>query len=86
MSTIAVQLELPETVYQELQKKAEETKKPVPQIIGEAVLEYLEREAKLEQGRALLRALPHQIAEMAKDLNMPSDLAENHDEYLYRRT
>lgn len=82
MSTIALQLELPESAFQELQRKAAEANKSVPQYALELMLASLERQAKLEQGRALLRALPRQVTEEAKDLNLPSDLAEKHDEYL----
>lgn len=82
MSTIAIQLELPESTFQELQKKAAEANKPLPQFALELMLASLERPAKLDQGRALLRALPRQVAEEAKDLDLPGDLAEKHDDYL----
>ena len=80
MSDIALELKLPETAFEALEKKAKETHKTVPQLLVEVTLDYLDREAKLATGRAMLRALPKQGAKKAD--SAPNDLAEKHDEYL----
>jgi hypothetical protein len=80
MSDIALELKLPETAFEALEKKAKETHKTVSQLVTEVTLNYLERETRLAAGRAMLRALPKQGAKKADAA--PKDLAEKHDEYL----
>lgn len=84
MSDIALELKLPETAFEALQKKAQETHKTVPQLLVEVALDYLDKQAKLAAGRAMLRALPKQGAKKSDDA--PHDLAEKHDEYLFKAT
>ncbi len=80
MSDVALELRLPETAFQLLQKRAEEEHKSVPQFLVEITLDYLDREARLAIGRAMLRKLPQQGAE--KSDRAPDDLADRHNEYL----
>ncbi len=79
MSDIALELKLPETAFEALEKKAKETHQTVPQLLVEVALDYLDREAKLATGRAMLRALPQQGIKKAD--SAPKDLAKKHDEY-----
>ncbi|MEK7439398.1 MAG: hypothetical protein AAB571_11190 [Chloroflexota bacterium] len=80
MNEIALQLNLPPKTFQALQAKASERKMAVEKFILEIALDYLDREAKLATGRAMLRALPRP----AKPRTAPSDLAAKHDDYLMK--
>ncbi len=80
MNDIALQLNLPSKTFQALQAKASERRMAVEKFILEIALEYLDREAKLATGRAMLRALPRPTQPRIA----PSDLAAKHDDYLMK--
>jgi len=80
MNDIALQLTLPQDTFRALQDRAEAHHLTVPQFLVEIAKDYLEREARLAAGRAMLRALPHR----APASNAPRDLAAKHDDYLTR--
>lgn len=84
MTTIALQLDLPESAFAELKQKASDAHKPLPEFALEMLLKTLEHEAQLAKGRALLRTLVHETTQETQTLNLPNDLAENHDQYLYQ--
>lgn len=58
MNTITLELDLPETVYQQLEKQSQQVRKTTIQIAVEAIMDYLQRETKLAVGREMLLRLP----------------------------
>ena len=81
MNTITLELDLPEAVYQQLEKQSQQIRKPTIQIAIEAIMDYLQREAKLAVGREMLLRLPDDA--QRHDDTSPHDLATRHDDYLY---
>jgi hypothetical protein len=81
MNTTTLKLDLPEAVYEQLEKQPPQIRKTAIQLAIEAIAEYLEQEAKLVAGREMLLRLPEE-AQQHSD-KPPHDLAAHHDDYLY---
>jgi hypothetical protein len=83
ISTVAsIQLDMPETLYQQWHQQSAEVRTAATQAAIEAISNILTEEAKLAEGRALLQRLPKE-AEQFQD-TPPHDLASKHDDYLLR--
>lgn len=79
MSDVVVALELSTAEYEKLLAVARARQEPVQKLAQSALLEWLETQERLEQGRALMR-------EMGKGYaagEFPHDGACRHDAYLY---
>lgn len=83
MGQKTLELDLPEPVYQRFEKQPPQVRQVAIQLAIEAIEAYLEREARLEAGREMLRRLPEK-AKKYKGTG-PSDLASRHDDYIYGR-
>ena len=81
MSTTTLELDLPEAIYQQLERQSPQIRKTAIQLAIEAIANYVEQEAKLAAGRELLIRLPEE-AQQYND-TPPHDLAARHDDYLY---
>jgi hypothetical protein len=81
MNTSIVKLDLPETIYQLLEKQPLQVREMAIQHAVDAIASYLEQEAKLAAGREMLLRLPQEAQKYADA--PPSDLSSNHDDYLY---
>jgi hypothetical protein len=81
MNTTTLELDLPEAIYQQLERQPSQIRETAMQLAIEAIADYVEREAKLAAGREMLLRL----AEEAQQYNdkPPHDLAARHDDYLY---
>ena len=81
MSTTTLELDLPEAIYQQLERQPPQIRKTAIQLAIEAIANYVEQEAKLAAGLELLIRLPEE-AQQYND-TPPHDLAARHDDYLY---
>ena len=81
VSTTTLELDLPEAIYQQLERQPPQIRKTAIQLAIEAIANYVEQEAKLAAGRELLIRLPEE-AQQYND-TPPHDLAARHDDYLY---
>ena len=81
MNTITLELDLPEAIYQQLEEQSQQVRKTTIQIAIEAIMDYLQREAKIASGREMLLRLPDEAKR--HDDTLPHDLAARHDDYLY---
>lgn len=81
MSTTTLELELPEPIYQRLEKQPPQIRKTAVRLAIEAIADYLEQEAKLAAGREMLLRLSEEAQQY--DDTPPHDLAARHDDYLY---
>ena len=81
MSTIAVELRLPSQQYEQLRSEAQVRDLSVSEIVRAAIEEWLKRQARLAQGRELMRELGQGLGESSAHY----DVARAHDTYLYIR-
>jgi Arc/MetJ-type ribon-helix-helix transcriptional regulator len=81
MNEIAIELKLPSQHYQALTDVAQSRERSVAELVQSAVVEWLERQARLEHARALMRELGQGLSEGES----PHDVARHHDAYLYAR-
>lgn len=81
MDTMAIALRLPPSQYDRLVKAAEARRVPVDEMAQTALIEWLERQARLERARLLMRELGRGLDEGPS----PHDAARNHDAHLYSR-
>ncbi len=79
METTTLQLEIPVSQYKLLEEIASQSRKLVNDVLTSVVSEWLEREARLLEGRKLMLKLGEGLAEGKP----PHDAARNHDVYLY---
>jgi hypothetical protein len=81
MSETVVVLELSPAEYEKLVAVARARQEPVQKLAQSALLEWLEIQERLEQGRTLMREMGQGYA----DGTSPHDGARHHDAYLYPR-
>jgi hypothetical protein len=81
MNTTTLELDLPEAIYEQLEKQPPQIREAAIQLAVEAIADYVEKEAKLAAGREMLLRLPEE-AQQYND-TPPHDLATRHDDYLY---
>ncbi|TEU11634.1 MAG: hypothetical protein E3J21_23140 [Anaerolineales bacterium] len=81
MNTTTLELDLPEAIYQQLERQPPQIRKTAIQLAIEAIADYVEQEAKLAAGREMLLRLPEEAQQY--DDTPPHDLAARHDDYLY---
>jgi len=81
MNAVTLELDLPEAIYQQLEKQPPQIRKTAIQFAIEAIAAYLEQEAKVAAGREMLLRLPEEAQQY--DDTPPHDLATRHDDYLY---
>jgi hypothetical protein len=60
MNTTTLELNLPEAVYEQLEKQPPQIRKTAIQLAIETIADYLKQEAKLAAGRELLLRLPEE--------------------------
>ena len=87
MNEIAIELKLPSQQYQALTDVAQSRERSVAELVQSAVVEWLERQARLEHGRALMRELDSSsgLGQGLGEEKSPHDIARHHDAYLYTR-
>ena len=81
MNTTTLELDLPEAIYQQLERQPPQIRETAIQLAVEAIADYVEQEARLAAGRELLLRLPEEAQQY--DDTPPHDLAARHDDYLY---
>lgn len=79
MKTVTVQSEIPSAQYQLLEDLAAQRGKSINDFVVSILAEWLEREARLQEGRKLMLELGNGLGEGKP----PHDAAANHDVYLY---
>ena len=77
MESRTLRLTVPEALYRELEEQPDDVRNAALQLAVQAVRDYLRQEA----GREMLLSLPEE-AYTVQD-SPPSNLAEEHDRYLY---
>ena len=82
MSEIAVQLKLDSEQYYQLVAAARARQRTIDEVMQAAVTEWLDRQARIEQARDLMRELGQGLAQ--GPAGQPT--ARNHDDALYART
>jgi len=82
MNGIVIELELSPQQYEQLAAVAQTRQLAVMEATRMAVSEWLEREARLERARSVMRAIGRGLGEG----NPPHNAAGNHDVLLYGRT
>ncbi len=80
-NTTTLELDLPEAIYQQLEKQPPQIRETAMQLAIEAIANYVEQEAKLAAGREMLLRLPEEAQQYSD--TPPHDLAARHDDYLY---
>ena len=81
MSVHAIELEFPPQQYEQLTAVAHARQVPVIEIVQAAVVEWLERQARLEHARTMMRELGQGLGKGPAS----HDVARKHDAYLYSR-
>lgn len=79
METVTVQIEIPTELYQRLQEVAAQRQISIDELVTLILTEWLEREARLQEGRDLML----KVGEGLGEGQPPHDAAANHDVYLY---
>jgi hypothetical protein len=80
MDVVTVQIAIPQDKYRLLAEIAKERQKSMSELSVEAILDFVEREARLRQGREMLLTMPQRAT---RNYDAPSDLAREHNKYLY---
>jgi hypothetical protein len=80
MDIMTVQIAIPQDKYELLTEIAKERQKTMSELSAEAILDFVEREVRLRQGREMLLTMPQRAA---RNDDAPPDLAREHDRYLY---
>lgn len=81
MSVTAIELKFPPQQYEQLTAVARARQITVTEVVQAAVVEWLERQARFEHARTLMRELGQGLGEGSA----PHDVARKHDDYLYSR-
>ncbi len=81
MNTMAIALRLSPPQYDQLVKAAKARRLSVDEMVQTALIEWLERQMRLERARLLMRELGQGLDAGPS----PHDVARNHDAYLYSR-
>jgi Arc/MetJ-type ribon-helix-helix transcriptional regulator len=81
MGIITIKLEFPPQQYEQLDAVAHARKVPVAEVVQAAVVEWLERQARLERARTLMRELGQGLGKGRSFHNV----AREHDAHLYPR-
>jgi hypothetical protein len=76
MDAVTMQVTIPQEKYDLLSEIARERQKSAADVSVEAILDFVEREAALRQGREILLTMPQRAA---KAEDSPADLARHHD-------
>ena len=79
MTSIPLELKLPEDKYYRLAEVARSLRRNVPEIAEEVLLDWLEEEQNIEAGWRIMRKLGEGLGESQP----PHDGADHHDAYLY---
>ncbi len=79
METTTVQLKIPTAQYKLVEEIASQSRKMIDEILAAFLSERIEREARLQEARQLMR----QLGKGLGDGKPPHDAADNHDVYLY---
>ncbi|NUO80073.1 hypothetical protein HUU05_08355 [candidate division KSB1 bacterium] len=79
METTTVQLKIPTAHYKLVEEIASQSRKMIDEVLASFVSERLEREARLQEARQLMRQLGKGLGASKP----PHDAADNHDVYLY---
>jgi hypothetical protein len=80
MSAIAIELKLPSQQYEILAAAARARQLPVAELAQAALADWLERQARLEHARMLMRELGQGLGQ-----GLLPDAARRHDDILYTR-
>jgi hypothetical protein len=81
MVAIPIELKLSEEKLALLKRVAQSRQIQIPQVLEEIVLEWLERELKLQRARETLKQFSRGIGSG----DAPHDAARHHDKYLYQK-
>jgi hypothetical protein len=81
MGVITLEVPISTEQYELLRGVAQRRGRPAAQISAEAIADWLEREMRRHEGLRLLRTMAQRAVAGPEDA--PSDLARNHDKYLY---
>jgi hypothetical protein len=81
MGVVTLEVTISSEQYELLSDMAQRRHQPPAQISAEAIADWLEREARRREGLRILRTMPQRAVAGPEDA--PSDLARNHDRYLY---
>ena len=79
METVTIQIEIPTAQYKLLETLAAQRGSSINDLIVSILSEWVEREARLQEGRNLMLKLGEGLGEGKP----PHDAADNHDVYLY---
>ena len=80
MTSIPLELKLPEEKYALLVEVARALRRDLPEVVEEALMEWLEREERLARGRKVMRELGRGLDRSGLPDN---GIAREHDNYLY---
>jgi Arc/MetJ-type ribon-helix-helix transcriptional regulator len=76
-----IELKFPPQQYEQLNAVAHARQVTVAEVVQAAVVEWLERQVRLERAQALMRELSQGLGKGTP----PHDVARQHDDYLYSR-
>jgi hypothetical protein len=83
MSTVELSLTVSPEIYEALEAEAKKEKKSPEALSVEILLDFLEHQRQLAEGRRVLRMMPKRAVK--RRAARRTDTARRHDDYLYGR-